>query len=42
MAFRGDWKSSDEIEADLKDGNVPDITRLVIDLWQRVDEPITK
>jgi hypothetical protein len=35
----GDWKSSEEIATYLtEDGQKPDITRLLLDLWQRVDD----
>lgn len=36
--MRGDWKSADEIEADLKAGEIPGLAQLVVDLWRRVDE----
>jgi hypothetical protein len=36
--MRADWKSADEIEADIKTGECTSITELVVDLWRRVDE----
>jgi hypothetical protein len=35
---RGDWKSAEQIEEDIEAGEAPDLLRLVLDLWQRVDE----
>lgn len=36
--MHGDWKSADEIEADLKAGEHPDWQEFVADLWRRIDE----
>jgi hypothetical protein len=37
QAMRGDWKSADEIEADLESGDA-DQKELIAGLWHRVDE----
>jgi hypothetical protein len=36
--IRGDWKSAEQIGEDIEAGHAPDLLRLVLDLWQRVDE----
>jgi RNA polymerase-interacting CarD/CdnL/TRCF family regulator len=37
--MRGEWKSADQIEADIVAGKViPNLAHLVVDLWRRVDK----
>ena len=33
-----DWKSAEDIEADIASGEAVDLQQLVVDLWRRVDE----
>jgi hypothetical protein len=40
--MRGDWKSAEQIEADIKAGESTDQQQLILDLWRRVDELQTK
>jgi hypothetical protein len=34
----GDWKLADEIELDMRRGEAPELSQIVLDLWRRVDE----
>jgi hypothetical protein len=38
--MRGDWKSADEIEADIESGELTTdyLPQMVADLWRRADE----
>ena len=36
--MRGDWKSADEIEADMKAGTTVGLPQFILNLWRRVDE----
>ena len=38
MAFRSDWKSADQLQADIDAGSIPPAHHLIIDLWRRVEE----
>jgi hypothetical protein len=38
MAFRSDWKSADQLQADIDAGSIPPTHHLIIDLWRRVEE----
>ena len=36
--MKADWKSAEEIEADVHAGQSVPLQQLVLDLWRRVDE----
>jgi hypothetical protein len=38
MAFQSDWKSADQLQADIDAGSIPPAHHLIIDLWRRVEE----
>ena len=38
MAFRSDWKSADQLQADIDAGSITPAHHLIIDLWRRVEE----
>jgi hypothetical protein len=38
MAFRSDWKSADQLQADIDAGSIPPTHHLIIDLSRRVEE----
>jgi len=38
MAFRSDWKSADQLQADIDAGSIPPAHHLIVDLGRRVEE----
>ena len=38
MPFRSNWKSADQLQADIDAGSIPPAHHLIIDLWRRVEE----
>src|SRR4030095_8673877 len=38
MAFRSDWKSADQLQADIDAGSIPPAHHLIIDLWRRFEQ----
>jgi hypothetical protein len=35
---QADWKSADQVKADIEAGSIPNPHHLIIELWRRVDE----